>query len=481
VALADPAPDPKKMTPEQKLNEPFFSRLDRAFREQFAQPCYTPPAPPAPASKDAKAAAPTECQRRGQPAPFDGPPYPNGEWQIGGTQIIGDPGILPPGPLTEALWDSTGGLGQWMKANRIQIYGWEDISGNLSTSHDTSRGQNNTFPEAYDLRGNRMEQNQAVVYFERMPDECQTDHWDWGFRISVVYGLDYRYMITKGFLSDDLLKHNRYYDFDLPMMYFNWYIPNFFMGENITIGRIISEADIEAQLAPNNLMSSHSLLYTFDPYTQWGIFTTTKIDPMWTFQIGLSAGNDVTPWTADPGRELTGAVMLQWISKDNKDGFYGGGNAINNATFGYNNIQQYVGTWTHKFDDKWWTTTEAWYMYQDNAVDHPTFAVPYQNGAFPVKGGQFVAEWAILNYTMYRMGPGTFFTVRNEYFDDRDGNRTGFATKYSEHSIGITWWPNKLITIRPELRFEHSYNCKTYDNAGRYSQLTAQVDVVLHF
>ena len=45
---------------------------------------------------------------------------------------------------------------------------------------------------------------------------------------------------------------------------------------NIRIGRIISEPDIEAQLAPNNLMASHSLLYGFDNYCQEGIFTTTR-------------------------------------------------------------------------------------------------------------------------------------------------------------------------------------------------------------
>jgi hypothetical protein len=173
--------------------------------------------------------------------------------------------------------------------------------------------------------------------------------------------------------------------------------------------------------------------------------------------------------------------MIQWISKDNKDSFYGGPNSFNNGHFGYNNIQQYVGTWSHKFDEKWWTSTEAWYMYQNHAVDHPTASVPVQNGAFPVKGGQFVGEWAFLNYTMYRIGPGTFFTVRNEVLDDRDGNRTGYATYYSEHSIGITWWPNSLVTIRPELRWEHAYQAKPYDNGGRASQLTAQVDVVFHF
>ena len=48
------------------------------------------------------------------------------------------------------------------------------------------------------------------------------------------------------------------------MVYFDLYIPYIFQGMNIRIGRIISEPDIEAQLAPNNLMASHSLLYGFD-------------------------------------------------------------------------------------------------------------------------------------------------------------------------------------------------------------------------
>ncbi len=62
------------------------------------------------------------------------------------------------------------------------------------------------------------------------------------------------------------------------MVYFDLYLPQIFQGMNIRIGRIISEPDIEAQLAPSNLMSSYSLVYEFDNYTQTGIFTTTKID-----------------------------------------------------------------------------------------------------------------------------------------------------------------------------------------------------------
>ena len=89
-------------------------------------------------------------------------------------------------------------------------------------------------------------------------------------------------MISRGLFSDQLLKDNNYYGFDMPMVYFDLYLPQIFQGMNIRIGRIISEPDIEAQLAPNNLMSSHSLVYGFDNYTQTGIFTTTKINDQWT-------------------------------------------------------------------------------------------------------------------------------------------------------------------------------------------------------
>src|ERR1700730_14272749 len=214
----------------RKMREPFWKRLDEAMLEQLGTPAYTPSDPNAPNT------------RRIPPAPFDSPPFPNGDWQIGGSTIIGDPGGLAPYPLMQALYDGPGG--QAWKDSKIQLYGWVNFSGNISTSHNTSKGQNANFPLIYDLRSNRMELNQIVLYLERLPDENQTDHIDWGFRISALYGLDYRFTTTYGFLSDQLLKHNSYAGFDMPMIYFDLYIPYIFQGMNIRIGRIISEPDI---------------------------------------------------------------------------------------------------------------------------------------------------------------------------------------------------------------------------------------------
>jgi hypothetical protein len=77
---------------EKKLHEPFAQRLGEAFLEQLGTPAYVPPDPNAPNT------------RRIPPAPFDSPPFPSGDWQIGGTPIIGDPGELP--PLRRTRWAS---------------------------------------------------------------------------------------------------------------------------------------------------------------------------------------------------------------------------------------------------------------------------------------------------------------------------------------------------------------------------------------
>ena len=172
------------------------------------------------------------------PAPFDSPPFPSGDWQIGGSQIIGDPGELAPYPLMQAIYERLGG--QAWKDSKIQIYGWVNFSGNISTSHPSSTSQNGNFPLIYDLRPNRMELNQFVVYLERLADENQTDHVDWGFPNFNALRARLPVHDNLRVFSDQLLKHNSYAGFDMPMIYLDLYVPQIFQGMNIRIGRIIS-------------------------------------------------------------------------------------------------------------------------------------------------------------------------------------------------------------------------------------------------
>ena len=81
-------------------------------------------------------------------------------------------------PLTKALWDEFPSL----EASRIKIYGWINPGGDYSTSRKSN------IPESYAIVPNKLDMDQAVLRFERVPDTVQTDHVDWGFRLSVIYG-----------------------------------------------------------------------------------------------------------------------------------------------------------------------------------------------------------------------------------------------------------------------------------------------------
>ena len=201
--------------------------------------------------------------------------------------------------------------GQKLKDSRFTIYGWIEPGGNISTSHtryNFATGTGGNYPAAYSYEPNTVQLDQAAIYFERTPDEIQRDHIDWGFRVTGLYGTDYKYTFSNGILSNQYLNSEKPYGFDPVMYYMDFWFPHVAEGENLRVGRYISIPDIEAQLAPNNITYSHSLLYTYDPYTQNGVVSTTKLNRNWQIQAELSAGNDIAPWVKSE-RHLTPAAV----------------------------------------------------------------------------------------------------------------------------------------------------------------------------
>ena len=98
----------------------------------------------------------------------------------------------------------------------------------------------------------------------------QKDHIDWGFRLSGLYGTDYRYTNSYGVASWQFNGKNLENGYDFPMEYVDIYIPYVLQGLEFRIGRYISIPDIEAQLAPNNLTYTHSLTYGLGQLHQHG-------------------------------------------------------------------------------------------------------------------------------------------------------------------------------------------------------------------
>ena len=349
-------------------------------------------------------------------------------------------------------------------------------------------------PFSYWFVPNTLVLDQFVFRLERQVDSVQTDYVDIGFRSTYLYGIDYRYMTAGGWNSYQLLKYNKLYGYDFTEQYIDVYIPNVAQGMILRFGRWIACPDIETQFAPDNYMGSHSILFTFDTYTQTGVMATVMLNEYWTVQACIHCGTDMAPWY--PGALATGMFGVRWVSHDNKDSVYLVLNSINAAKFrrfsyhgqpaGHDNFNYLVGTWQHKFTDAIHTKTESYFMWQRNAVVGGT---PSIGPARSYGGGGGIGPnipgttltFGVVNYTMFELSKTSFLTLRNEYWRDVDGERSGFPGTYSSNAIGVTWDITNILQVRPEIGYYRNWNRPAFDLGTRRHLLLFGVDMTLRY
>ena len=454
------------------------------------------------------------------------PPMPFTEWPYGGTTAIG---VTRPGSIDSPLMVAIANTdpGKWLNDNHFQIYGWVDPGFNISSN--TQRPGGNA-PIAYAYTPNTVQLDQAVIYLDRFPDTVQTDHIDWGMRFSAIFGENYRYTTGYGYYSYQLLKHNNQNGYDFPMVYGELYIPFVAHGMMIRMGRYISLPDIEAQLAPNNYMYTHSLTYAVDNYTNTGVVATTALLKDLFLQTGLSVGTEAAPWHVgetmknldpnplypgtkldkDPGAQFpTYTVCLRYGWNNGSDNVQPCMNGVNNGHYGYNNLQWYGFTYYHKFNDHWHVDMEFYDEFQRGVpnVNNPNVVTWYNNGGTPFSP-QFVpfnapnlahckndivlsctaSGTGVTGYLNYSPDQLNNFSFRPEYYADNQGQRTGTPADYYEFSLGWQHWLSPQIEMRPEIGYYRSINAVVF-NANPTHGIPANenhtyfgaADMILHF
>jgi hypothetical protein len=498
---------------EPYLGDDFMTRLANYYRLEWGHDS-APTDPKAPSSR--RDYWPT--------TPESVPPMPFTEWPYGGSTTIG---VTRPSSIDSPLMAALGNtaVGQAMSDNHIQVYGWINAGGNLS--NNTTRGGNS--PAAYDYNPNTVQLDQAVLYIERLPDTVQKDHIDWGFRIAPIYGENYRYTTAYGLWSYQLLNHNSNYGYDMPMAYGEVFIPQVAEGLLVRFGRYISIPDIEAQLAPNNYMYTHSMTYTFDNYTNTGIQSTLAVTKNWFFQLGVSVGTEAMPWhynamianpfpnplypnntmPKDPGAVPSVSAGVRWTSDSGNDNVYVVADGINGGQWGYNNLQWYGLTYYHKFNDQWHISFETYNLHQNNVLNanNPAAVAAFANGGTPFSpqvmpfNSPFFAqcnnpvvfgckaevqtEVVYINYSPTKLDN---ISLRLEYYDDKQGQRTGTRTPYAEAGLGWQHWFSPQIEIRPEFTFYRSLDAPAFNgnpNLGiapnKNTALIGSADIIIHF
>jgi hypothetical protein len=179
-------------------------------------------------------------------------------------------------------------------------------------------------------------------------------------------------------------------------------------------------------------------------------------------QNALALGCDIF---IDPSDDFTYAGTVKWAppSGNNSvlfsvilcDGRF-------NQKRQFNNPEVFNVVATHKFDDRLSYTFDGLFAFQTNVPDIGT-----------------VTWFTITQYLTATLTSRVNAIARLEFFDDPQGQRTGFPGLYTALTTGLNFKPRPWLIVRPEVRYD--YNSDSRPFAGHHGVLTATMDVVLRW
>ncbi|HEY1376859.1 MAG TPA: outer membrane beta-barrel protein, partial [Gemmataceae bacterium] len=367
---------------------------------------------------------------------------------LGGALAVGQPPAPEPAPPPSSppapdRWPLMLALqGTWpgwvLDGNKLQLYGWVDASFTASTDrHDQ-------LPMSFNYLSNQAAVQQAWLRFERPVDPTATTP-TFGFRTDTFVGIDYRFTVARGLFSSQLTDNQgepATYGVDPVQFYAEGYFPEVGRGLDVKLGRFFAQFGYESIDTTQTPFVSRSYNFIYDPFTHTGLLTTLKLTDAWSVQNGVVTGSDVF---IDPAANPTYIGGVKWAPPTGRDSVLFAvilGEGRFDQEHQFHNPEIFDVVYTHKFSDRLNYALDALYGFTTDVPD-----VGFANW------------WAAVQYLSYALTPRLTAVSRLEFFDDVQGQRTGFAGLYVAPTVGVTFKPNKFLVVRPEVRFD--YNTET--------------------
>ncbi len=346
------------------------------------------------------------------------------------------------------------------------------------------------FGQLFTDQANMFLMNQLLLTAHRDVDEKKD--WDLGVKVQFMYGTDARYTRYLGEFPnavDGLYApaiQEAWVDVKTP-----WFGKG---GTDFKVGQFVTPLGVEVIDPRGNFFYSHSYLFNFGlPLENTGVLAVTHVNDTLDLYGGVDTGVNTTfgPGIGDP----TGTASFNAGFGLNK--LMNGKLTILALTHigpsdpGDNSDSRYLSDAyaTYKFNDKLTWTTELNYAY--DSINKG------QNG------------WGIVEYLTYTYNDWLSLGVRGEYWDDINGfwvaafpcpncfieaeegspqARILGAGKasYTELTFGAnikpfskaTYKPLANLLIRPEIRWDHSFDANAFDNFSEPNQLTLMSDFI---
>jgi hypothetical protein len=350
--------------------------------------------------------------------------------------------------------------GGFLDSQRMAILGWTEGSFTASTDDRSN------LPMGFNYRANEFLLQQNWLRIDRAVVTSGTSDPTFGFRSDwILPGSDYRFTLPRGIFNDQLTGDNgqpQLYGIDPIQFYGEAYFPTVGRGLDVKLGRIFCQYGVETNDAPGNALCSHSYTFIYDPFTHTGVMGTLKLTEAWSVQFGMMLGSDVF---IDPADTPTGMGSVKWVAPDGRNSVLFSvivGSGQFNQTRNFHNPDIFDLVFTHKINARLAYNFESLFGFTTNVPDVGT------------------ADWfGVVNYLTYDFTPRLSGTTRLEFFDDAQGERTGFPGLYTALTGGLSFRPRKDVIFRPELRYDYNEESRPFED--RHGLFTATADVILRW
>jgi len=167
----------------------------------------------------------------------------------------------------------------------------------------------------------------------------------------------------------------------------------------------------------------------------------------------------------DPADEPTGLASVKWAPPDGRDSVLLAvivGAARFNTARNFHNPDIFNFIYTRKINPRFKYTFETLYGLTSNVPDIG------------------FANWlGVMNYLTYEFTPRLSGTTRLEFFDDFQGQRTGFPGLYTALTAGVSFKLLKDVIFRPEIRYDYNAESRPFEN--HHGLFTASADLLLRW
>jgi len=344
-------------------------------------------------------------------------------------------------------------LGEVLGASGIEISGYIDTSYTYSGNKDVTF-TDGTPNRVFDRQPNSFNFNMGELAISMLPDE--------GFGGAVVLnaGTDADITAAAGSGAND--------NFDVQQAYVRYKLG----GLEAIFGKFATLQGAEVIESPDNLNFTRSILFGYAiPFTHTGVRVNYALNDMITVTAGVNNGWDNL---VDDNNQKSGEFMVAFNPSDmislTVEGIVG---RENGTTLTSTDL---TGEGLRSLVDSVLTVTP---------IEDVTMVVNFDYGVQKqgVASGLVARWWGVAGYINYQLNKQWRIALRGEYFDDRDGFRSGTVQRWKEGTATVAFAPMEHVELRGEYRHDQSNKRSFLRSSGlsRKTQDTGDFEAIYKF